>query len=412
MVNDAAPNCSAGCDASGTQLANKRIIRILTVDDNDALRYSVARSLRDAGYEVIEARTGGEALALASQLPDLITLDVNLPDISGFQVCRQIKANPATKHIPILHVSSTFVDPKYRVQGLDGGADGYLAEPIDRGELVATVGALLRLKQAEKVAREQALAAEAARRELADVNGTLEIRVKERTAELQTANDGLRELTARLLHLQDEVGRRIARELHDGVGQLLVAIGINNASLAKEAQNLSVQGAKALMENSSMVEEILRGIRTISHLLHPPLLDESGVPSALRWYVDEFSQRSGINVILQCSPSVGRLPTEMETAIFRIVQECLSNIHRHSKSLTATIHLNVSHGRVHLSVSDDGRGITQEKQQQLKLGIRTGVGLRGMRERVAQLGGEFKVESGNRGTTITVDLPCGTGDGT
>jgi DNA-binding response OmpR family regulator len=197
-------------------------IRILTVDDNEALRYSLVRSLRDAGYQVVEARTGAEALARAAELPDLITLDVNLPDMNGFQVCRRIKADPTTTHIPILHVSSTFVDPQSRVQGLEGGADAYLAEPIDRAELVATVGALLRLKRAETMARQQAEAAEIARRELAQLNETLERRVAERTVELKTANDGLRELSGRILQLQDEERRRIARDLHDTVGQLLV----------------------------------------------------------------------------------------------------------------------------------------------------------------------------------------------
>src|ERR1700758_5173129 len=214
-------------------------IRILTVDDNEAFRYSLVRSLRDAGYQVLEARTGAEALARAAELPDLITLDVNLPDINGFQVCRKIKADPATTHIPILHVSSTYVDPKSRIQGLEGGADAYLAEPIDRGELVATVGALLRLKRAETAARLQAEAAEAARRELAQLNSTLETRVSERTAELNIANEGLRELSVRLLQLQDAERRRIARELHDTVGQLLSAITMNMAVVEAELSLLT-----------------------------------------------------------------------------------------------------------------------------------------------------------------------------
>jgi signal transduction histidine kinase len=407
MSDPVALKGSAKWEAFGVNMAGNSNTRILTVDDNEALRYSIARSLREAGYQVIEAKTGLEAIAVASgELPDLITLDVNLPDMDGFQVCRQLKANPATNHIPIVHVSSTFADPESRVQGLAGGADAYLADPINRAELVATVGALLRLKRAETATRQQAEAAELARRELSQLNATLELRVGERTAELKAANDSLRELSVRLLQLQDEERRRIARELHDGVGQLLVAISMNNASLEKEADQLSAEARKALLNNDSMVDEILRSIRTISHLLHPPLLDESGLPSALRWYVEEFSQRSGIQVTLDCSPSLERFSSELETAIFRIVQECLGNIHRHSQSPTAAIHLEASGGTAHLVVSDEGRGMSVEKQKQLKSGAPGGVGLRGMRERVAQLGGELQIESTSRGTRIWASLPC------
>jgi signal transduction histidine kinase len=393
-------------EAFGADPAGNSAIKILTVDDNEALRYSLVRSLRDAGYQVIEARTGAEAIALAANLPDLITLDVNLPDINGFQVCRQLKSNPVTTHIPILHVSSTFVGPEARVQGLAGGADAYLAEPIDRSELVATVAALLRLKQAENRARQEAESAESARRELAQLNATLENRVSERTRELKVAIDSLRELSARLLQMQDEERRRIARDLHDSVGQLLVAITMNRAIVEKELDKLSPAGKKAFVENGSFVEQILRDIRTISHLLHPPLLDESGLPSALRWYVEEFSERSGTEVTLECSTTFGRFSSALETAIFRIVQECLGNIHRHSQSQTARIRLDVSDGMAHLVVSDNGQGISPEKQQQLKSGVRTGVGLRGMRERVAQLGGDFYVDSDSSGTTVRASLPC------
>jgi signal transduction histidine kinase len=396
---------SARWEAFSVDSSGNGATKILTVDDNEALRYTLVRSLRDAGYQVIEARTGAEALARAAELPDLITLDVNLPDMNGFQVCRKIKADPATNHIPILHVSSTFVDPQSRVQGLEGGADAYLAEPIDRAEFVATVGALLRLKKAETTARQQAQAAEKARKELALLNATLEVRVSARTAELRSANESLRELSARLLKMQDDERRRIARDLHDSVGQLLAAISMNMAVIELETDKLSADAQKAFLENRSFVQQVLQGIRTMSHLLHPPLLDESGLPSALRWYVEEFSQRSGVSVNLEFSPSFERLSSELETAVFRIVQECLGNIHRHSKSATAEIRIEKNGGSVNLEVRDAGRGIPAEKQEQIKFGIRTGVGLRGMRERVAQLGGQLKIDSDTSGTAIAVTLP-------
>jgi signal transduction histidine kinase len=367
----------------------------------------VVRSLREAGYNVVEAKTGSQALALVAESFDLITLDVNLPDLHGFDVCKKIKSNPATAHIPILHLSCTATDPESRVQGLASGADAYLTEPIDRSELVATVGALLRLKTAETAARQAAESAELARLELARLNETLETRVAERTTELKVANESLRQLSSHLLRMQDEERRRIARELHDGIGQLLVAIKMNNDSIAR--QGLNEQAQLAVMQNSNMVEEILSGIRTISHLLHPPLLDEAGLPSALRWYVEEFSKRSGIKVDLDVDPDMERLPAEVETALFRIVQECLGNVHRHSQSLTANVRLESKESQVHLVISDEGTGIPAERQRELLTSGRSGVGLRGMQERVAQFGGRFAIESPGKGTTVKVDLAFPTG---
>jgi signal transduction histidine kinase len=390
-----------------TEPVEKSSITILTVDDNEALRYSLARSLREAGYKVTEARTAQEAMNLAAKNPDLITLDVNLPDMSGFEVCRRLKTDAQTAHIPILHISSTFVDPDSRVRGLAGGADAYLAEPIDRAELIATVGALLRLKNAEVVARLKAKEAELTRKALAELNATLELRVAERTAELQMANASLRELSARLFKMQDEERRRISRELHDSIGQLLAAITMNQAVVAEELDKLSPGAQKAFNQNESMVQEILRGVRTISHLLHPPLLDDTGLPPALRWYVEEFGQRSGISVLLVCPDHTERLSIELETAIFRIVQECLGNVHRHSGSSTATVHFNISDGRARLEIRDEGKGISPERQHQMKL-LGGGVGLRGIKERIAQFDGELQVQSSSMGTSIVATIPCKT----
>src|SRR5258708_6694761 len=156
---------------------------ILAVDDNDALRYSLTRTLQAGGYNVIEASNGRDTLRLADQNPDLITLDVHLPDIDGFEVCRRLKANPRTAHIPVLHISATLIDAENRVRGLEV-ADGYLAEPISREELLATVASLLRLKRAEKEARLQAAEAEKARQELKEAHNELELRVEQRTREL------------------------------------------------------------------------------------------------------------------------------------------------------------------------------------------------------------------------------------
>ena len=153
-----------------------------------------------------------------------------------------------------------------------------------------------------------------------------------------------------------------------------------------------------------MVLEILSSVRTISHLLHPPLLDETGLPPALRWYVEEFAERSGIKVVLVCPAHLKRLPSELETAIFRIVQECLGNVHRHSGSATATVYFDVADDMARLEVRDEGKGISSERRQQVESGS-GGVGLRGIKERIAQFGGKLELQSNSMGTSVVATIP-------
>jgi signal transduction histidine kinase len=225
------------------------------------------------------------------------------------------------------------------------------------------------------------------------------------TDEPNSTDVSLRNLSARLLQVQDEERRRIAREMHDSVGQLVAAISMNLGAVRKQSDKLDAKGAKAVAETIVLVEEIDRQIRTISHLLHPPLLDEAGLGSALRWYVDGFSERSKISVDLSIPSDFGRLPNDMEIAIFRIVQECLTNIHRHSGSATATISIGAEDSRILVRVQDRGKGIPLERQLELNSTDRTGVGFRGMRERVRQLGGSLEIQSEGNGTVIIVTLP-------
>jgi signal transduction histidine kinase len=154
-----------------------------------------------------------------------------------------------------------------------------------------------------------------------------------------------------------------------------------------------------------MVEQISSEIRTISHLLHPPLLDVAGLASALRWYVDGFSERSKIRVDVEIPEEFGRLSDEMEIAIFRMVQECLTNIHRHSGGTSAAIRVYEENHRVLIEVQDQGKGIPLEKQLELSSSGRTGVGFRGMRERLRQLGGTLEIRSDGRGTVVSATLP-------
>jgi signal transduction histidine kinase len=233
----------------------------------------------------------------------------------------------------------------------------------------------------------------------------LETRVQERTIELGTVNKSLRDLSARLLQLQDEERRHIARELHDSVGQLLAGLTMNLSAVRADIDRLS-KTATALTDSEALVQEMSKEVRTISHLLHPPLLDEAGLSSAVRWYTEGFAQRSKINVDLDLPADFERLSPELETAIFRIVQECLTNIHRHSGSPIAKIRLLRLDGHMLVEVEDKGKGIPVEKQQEMVSAGAPGVGIRGMRERIRQLGGTLEISSNGNGTVIVARLPA------
>jgi signal transduction histidine kinase len=243
-------------------------------------------------------------------------------------------------------------------------------------------------------------------------NDQLELRVDERTAELREKNallekkaEVVHELSGRLLQLRDEERRRIARDLHDSVGQLLAAVCMNTSRVEREKGKLSPEAARCIEENADFVRQAAAEIRTMSHLLHPPLLDEIGLESAVRWFIQGFSQRSSVDVTLMITPGFRRLADDLELAIFRILQECLTNIHRHSGSKTARVRLAQMDGYVRCEVSDAGKGIPREKQDTLNSPGSVGVGLRGMRERVSQLRGVLRVQSTESGTTVEAILP-------
>jgi PAS domain S-box-containing protein len=213
------------------------------------------------------------------------------------------------------------------------------------------------------------------------------------------------EFSGRLLQLQDEERRQVARELHDGVGQLLAALSMNAHVVANEKAALSPRATRCIEENLGFIDQAIREIRTISYLLHPPFLDEVGLRSALSEYVQGFGERSKISVRLGLPPDLERLPHEVELSLFRVVQECLTNIHRHSGSHTARVLLSRAPGEIRLEVSDQGKGIKPEIQESALVGRSTGVGLRGMRERVKRIGGTLQIESNTSGTSVLVVLP-------
>jgi PAS domain S-box-containing protein len=262
-------------------------------------------------------------------------------------------------------------------------------------------------KQVDRALRES----EERFRVLADA---LDTQVQFRTQELQRRNaeilqqaEQLRDLTGQMMQPQDAERRHIARELHDSAGQTLAVLGMNIARLAEDANNDPGQLAKDIESVQDLVKHLTQEIRTTSYLLHPPLLDESGLSSALQWYVQGLADRSGLDIDLDIPEHFERLSPEMEVVIFRIVQECLTNTHRHSGSKTARIVVARKGENVYVEVQDHGKGMSRERFAEVQ-SHGTGVGLRGMRERAHQLHGDLSIESNSLGTKISATFPAKT----
>ncbi|MFZ0319126.1 MAG: CHASE3 domain-containing protein [Candidatus Sulfotelmatobacter sp.] len=215
------------------------------------------------------------------------------------------------------------------------------------------------------------------------------------------SEDSLRRLSSRLLQMQDEERRKFSRELHDSLGQYLAGVKMNLDMSAR-----SHPSDELLARAIQLLDESIAETRTISHLLHPPLLDEVGFSSAAKWFLQGFSERSGVDVKIDLPDNLGRLPKDIEIALFRVLQESLTNIHRHSRSSKAEVALQSLPDRLHLRVKDFGNGIPDDQLAEFQTkGLSFGVGLSGMRERVRQLKGRLDIQSNSSGTVISVTLP-------
>ena len=212
------------------------------------------------------------------------------------------------------------------------------------------------------------------------------------------------EVSSRLFQVQDAERRRIGRELHDGLGQLLAAMSMNVSHVMKEKHKLSPDTARCVTDNADLIAQATAEVRTVSYLLHPPMLDEVGLQSALRWYTEGFTERSKIDVALELDSNIGRLPEDYELSLFRVAQECLTNIHRHSGSSRALVRLSRTSKGIELEVKDEGGGMSEEAQSKIASGSSPGVGFRGMRERVKTIGGTLSVRSDKSGTSVVIEL--------
>lgn len=224
-----------------------------------------------------------------------------------------------------------------------------------------------------------------------------------RVVERKRVEESLKHLSGRLLRSQDEERRRIGRELHDSAGQYLAALQMNLDMLHNEVSGLKGRTPQLLAESIDLVQRCSAEIRTLSYLLHPPLLEEAGLGVTVSWYVEGFSKRSGIPVTLEIPRDLARLRSDMELAVFRILQESLTNIHRHSGSKTATVRMILQKDALILEIGDRGKGIPEKASAEPAKS--PGVGIAGMRERLSEIGGELQLSSDKNGTLVRAKIP-------
>ena len=270
-----------------------------------------------------------------------------------------------------------------------------LERPLRPATLVSAVRSALVARQRQYEIRDHLREREAAEQALRRAHDLLETQVEQRT-------NALRALSARLMRVQDEERRRIARELHDSLGQYLAAAKINLDVLSSEKND----GAGYLREAQNLIDRAISDTRTLSHLLHPPLLDEAGFGTAAKWFVEGFGRRSKIATTLEIPADLHRLPAEIEIVLFRILQEALTNVHRHSQATKVDVRITANESAVTMIVEDTGKGIPRDILERFsKSGTNVGVGLAGMRERVKELGGKFEIRSGPNGTRVRAVVP-------
>lgn len=361
---------------------------ILIVEDTPASLQLLSDLLTHAGYAARRASDGRIALASAlAQPPELILLDVRMPDMDGYEVCQRLKADPRTHDVPVIFLSA-LRDTEDKVRAFQVGAADYISKPYQPDEVLARVRTHI---------------------ELGRLRARLEETVQERTAQYVQAERKLRESQAQLQELaaflqtaREEERARIARELHDELGQALTVLRIDLSWLdgkCLRCSRLTDEVSDRLTGARSLVERTVDALRRISADLRPPMLDDLGLAAALEHHVAEFSRRTG----LPCALSLNREEFEMDnqpaTAIFRLVQEALTNAARHAQANGVEVNVEESEDRVRLTVTDDGRGFEEPAAAGR-------FGLLGMRERVKALGGWLEIDSQpGCGTRIEAWLP-------
>jgi len=347
-------------------------VNILMVDDQPAKLLSYEVMLEELGENLLKATSGREALEMLLKTDVAVVLmDVSMPELDGFQLAEMIREHPRFQKTAIIFISAVHLTDLDRLKGYQRGAVDYISVPV--------IPDLLRAK----------------------VSVFAELHRKAR--QLEILNQELRRLSHSLMTAQDEERRRISRELHDGLGQDLTAVKMILGGLVQPNQLKDSTENKTIAEVLSMMDSAIEQVRTMSHLLHPPLLDEMGLLSALRWYTEGFAKRSGVETVLDVPKNFPRLEPEIEMAIFKIVQESLTNVFRHADAKRAVVQLEERDGSALISIEDNGKGIGGGAEELHPNSY--GIGVIGIKQRAAEYDGQVTLRNTGSGTRVEVKIP-------
>jgi signal transduction histidine kinase len=350
----------------------KEKVNVLMVDDQPAKLLTYEAILAPLKENLIRANSGAEALELLLKNDVAVVLtDVSMPGMDGFELADTIRQHPRFQQMAIIFISAVCVSDLDRLKGYQTGAVDYISVPIIPEVLRAKVSVFCELHRREQ--------------------------------QLEALNRELRVLSNSLIAAQDSDRRRIARAMHDGLGQELAAAKMVLDGILTDHGTEPWKKQLATADASAMIERAIVQVRSISHLLHPPLLDEVGLASAISWFLEGFSKRCGITTSLEIEPlEFPRMHIDVETAVFRIVQEALNNVYRHSGARDCWVTLKHDR-RLFVTVRDNGKGINAAVVASRPDSI--GVGIGGMRQRVKEFGGELTLENCSPGTRIAASIP-------
>lgn len=369
-MSDKSKHVSSSKSLPITRPVNRKV-NILIVADRTHRACDYDLALAALGENLLHVHSHDEALAaLLRHDVAVVLLDLALPDLDGFALADDIRQQPHLQATSVVFVCSGQLSDTDIPKACEHGAVDCIVPPV--------VPELLRAR----------------------VKVFAELHRKSR--QLEALNRSMRELSRRIITMQDEERRRIARELHDGLGQELTAAKMTADAVRKLSPTPELSTRSE--ELADLIHRAITQVRSLSHLLHPPLLDETGLVSTIQWYLDGLTKRSGIHTTFEVHPAeFPRLPAELETALYRVIQEALTNVFRHSGARHVWVVLAQKDDRLIASVRDDGKGISGEIAT-LHPGA-TGVGIASMRQRLAELSGDLRLENRNPGTLVEVMVP-------